>query len=141
MEQLIEILQSGHHTLVVRSASGEIRAFDRRGVSDLYGLLTYDAGFLVGAEVADKVVGRAAAALMMLGGVKRLHTGVISTLALKLFAGSDVKVRYDIEVPHIINRTGDGWCPLETRCMDCLTPADCLTRIEAFMNENKSLKK
>ena len=135
MEQLREILHSGHHTLVVRSASGEIRTFDRRGVADLYELLTCGSGFLRGGEVADKVVGRAAAALMLLGGVKRLHTDVISSLALTLFADGGVEVAFDTEVPHIINRAGDGWCPLETRCKDCLTPAECLERIKTFMNE------
>ncbi len=135
MEQLREILHSGNHTLVVRSASGEIRTFDRRGVADLYELLTAHADFLHGAEVADKVVGRAAASLMLLGGVRRLHTDVISSLALTLFADAAVEVEFDTEVPHIINRAGDGWCPLETRCKDCRTPDECFGQIESFMNE------
>ena len=36
-------------------------------------------------------------------------------------------------VPHIINRTKTGWCPLETCCRYCLTPQDCLVRIEEFI--------
>lgn len=135
MEQLREILHSGNHTLVVRSASGEIRIFDRRGVADLYELLSRHEDFLRGAEVADKVVGRAAASLMLLGGVRRLHTDVISSLALTLFADAAVEVEFDTEVPHIINRAGDGWCPLETRCKDCRTPDECFGQIESFMNE------
>lgn len=135
MEQLCDILRSGHHTLAVRSASGEIRTFDGRGVGDLYRLLSEEPDFLRGAFVADKVVGKAAASLMMLGGVKRLHTGVISSLAISLLAGSDVVVDFDSEVPHINSRSGEGWCPLETKCKDCVTPDECLCRIKAFMAE------
>ncbi len=135
MGQLCDILRSGHHTLAVRSVSGEIRTFDGRGVGDLYRLLVEEPDFLRGAVVADKVVGKAAASLMMLGGVKRLHTGVISSLALSLLAGSDMEVDFDTEEPHINNRSGDGWCPLETRCKDCTTPDECLCEIKAFMAE------
>lgn len=131
MEGLIRLLHEGGHSLVV--AHGDIRTFDGRGVSDLYSLLKEDPGFLKGASIADKVVGKAAAALMILGGVKEVFTDIISRPALDLFARSEVCVGYGKVVPHIINRTKAGWCPLETRCFDCFTPLDCFTQIEEFI--------
>ena len=126
------MLHEGGHTLVV--ANGNVfRTFDRRGVADLYRLLREEPEFLRGAVVADKVVGKAAAALMLLGGVAELHTDVISGKAIELLHGSSLRYAYDLEVPHIINRARDGWCPLETRCRDCRTAEECLTRIEAFI--------
>ncbi len=130
MEDLILLLHKDNHSLVV--AKGYVCAFDGRGVVDLYKLIKEDQGFLNGASVADKVVGKAAAALMILGNVKEVHADVISQAALDLFAGSEVCVGYDKKVPHIVNRTNTGWCPLEKRCFECLTPQDCLTRIEEF---------
>jgi imidazolonepropionase-like amidohydrolase len=102
-------------------------------VADLYALLREDSDFLKGASVADKVVGKAAAALMILGEVGELHADVVSRPALDLFADSGVRVSYGTAVPHIINRTKTGWCPLETCCRYCLTPQDCLVRIEEFI--------
>lgn len=131
MEDLIRLLHEGGHSLVV--ANGDVRTFDGRGVSDLYGLFKEDSGFLKGAFIADKVVGKAAAALMILGGVKEVFADIISQPALDLFAHSEVCVGYGTVVPHIINRTKTGWCPLETRCQYCLTPQDCLVRIEEFI--------
>lgn len=110
-----------------------LRTFDRRGVADLYRLLREEPEFLHGAVVADKVVGKAAAALMLLGGVAELHTDVISSKAIELLQGSSLRYAYDLEVPHIINRTRDGWCPMETRCRDCRTAEECLAQIEAFI--------
>lgn len=131
MEDLIKLLYSGHHSLVV--ANGEVCTFDGRGISDLYTLLTDDPGFLRGASVADKVVGKGAAALMVLGGVQEVYAGVISTPALDLFHENGIAVRFGQEVPNIINRSGDGICPVEQLCMDCATAAECLLQIEKFV--------
>lgn len=67
MDELVRILQDGKHSLVV--AGDGIRTFDGRGISDLYGILTEHPDWLRGASVADKVVGKGAAALLILGGV------------------------------------------------------------------------
>ena len=45
-----------------------------------------------------------------------------------------MKVGYAEEVPHVINRSGTGWCPLETRCRDLRTPEECVAQIRDFMN-------
>lgn len=131
MEYVIRLLHEGNHSLVV--ANGDIYTFDGRGVSDLYRLFKEKPGFLEGVSVADKIVGKAAAALMISGGVKELFTDILSRPALDLLASSEVHVGYNIVVPHIINRTKTGWCPLEVRCRDCHTPQECLEQIEEFI--------
>lgn len=131
MEELIKLLYSGHHSLVV--ARKEVRTFDGRGISDLYCLLTEDPGFLQKASVADKVVGKGAAALMVLGGVQEVYAGVISTPALNLFRENGITVRFGQEAPNIINRAGNGICPVEQLCGECATAAECLPQIEKFV--------
>lgn len=135
MEDLIRLLHEGQHSLVV--ANGDVCTFDGHGVSDLYSFFKEDSGFLKGASIVDKIVGKAAAALMILAEIKEVHTDVISQLALDLFAGSRISVSYTTVVPHIINRTQTGWCPLETRCRDSLTPQDCLCQIEEFIKQHQ----
>lgn len=130
---LTDILHRGNHSLVVANG-GEVRTFGGRGVSDLYSLLTTDASFLKGASVADKVVGKGAAALMVLGGVSELYTDVVSTPALALLHANSLTVSYGQEVPHIVNRAGTGVCPVETLCRDCRTAAECLPLICEFIN-------
>ena len=135
MKELVDVLHEGPHSLAVRDAcSGHVAVFDGRGVSDLFRLLNEAPGFLRGADVADKVVGKGAAALMILAGINTLHADVISSPALELFEGSLVKVSFGKEVPNIINRGGDGICPVETLCLRCSTAAECLPLITKFMN-------
>lgn len=135
MDELVRILQDGNHSLVV--AGDGIRTFDGRGISDLYGILTEHPDWLRGASVADKVVGKGAAALLILGGVRELFAGVISTSALGLLEESGISLRFGKEVPYIINRKDDGICPVEALCKDCKTAAECLPFIQGFINKLK----
>ena len=110
-----------------------VRTFSRRGVRDLLELLHDEPSFLRGAFVADKVVGKGAAALMVLGGVAEVYTDVISTPARTLLEQNGIAVTAAVESPNIRNRTGDGICPVESLCADCTTAAECLPRIEEFV--------
>lgn len=133
MTTLIALLEG--HSLVVANGN-DTRVFDGRGISDLYRLVTgEDATLLNGATVVDKVVGKGAAALMILGGVKRLHALTISKAALNLLANSDVTVTFERCVDAIINRAGTGPCPVESLCADCRTAAECLPLITQFVNQ------
>ena len=70
-EQTIGLLFAEKCSCVVRNGD-EVRIFRERGVKDLYRLLREEPQLLDGAFVADKVVGKGAAALMILGGVEEL---------------------------------------------------------------------
>ena len=76
LQDLIDLLHERKCSCVLRN--GEIYTFERRGVEDLYALLREQPGLLLGADVADKVVGKGAAALMVLGRVRRVYADVLS---------------------------------------------------------------
>lgn len=134
MEKLVQLLHEGRHSLVLKNR-GQVRTFDGRGVADLYRLLTEEPAMLREAAVADKVVGKGAAALMTLGGVREVYAEVISRPALALLQEAGVPVRHGRAVEHIINRKGDGLCPVEELCLPCNDAMECLPRIADFMKE------
>ncbi|MDD4848552.1 MAG: DUF1893 domain-containing protein [Bacteroidales bacterium] len=133
---LVQRLDEGGFSCVI-SNGGEVRTFSQRSIADLYSVLKNDAAFLNGAVVADKVVGKGAAALLILGKIDKLYTHVISELALSLLQKSSIQVGYDKVVPHIINRTKTDWCPIEKRVKDCTTAAETLSEIEKFLADIK----
>lgn len=137
--QLISLLHSGNHSLVVGTADGNTLTFDGRGVSDLLRLLDTAPQTLQGATLADKVVGKAAAALMIAGQVSEVHADTISEQALRLFNANapGTVVGYDRAVPHIINRQQTGWCPMELACRDCQTAEECVVKIKEKLSELK----
>lgn len=69
MESIIDILHKGGYSCVMKNRE-EVRTFTQRGVADLYDLYQADSAFMKGAAIADKVIGKGAAALMVLGGFK-----------------------------------------------------------------------
>lgn len=134
MKELIEVLRRGDYSCVVRNGP-VVRTFTRPGVADLYSLLKGDAAFLKGAMVADKVIGKAAAALVVLGGVKELYAEVISLSALMLIRDAGIEVNFSVLVPYIRNRNGDDWCPLETLCYKVKKAENILPLIEGFLED------
>ena len=131
-EQIIAMLHATACSCVV--ANGErIESFHERGVKDLHRILRDDRALLDGAFIADKVVGKGAAALMVAGGVKSLYTDVISRPALALLSQSGIEVEYSQLVDNIINRTGTDICPVEKLCKECLTAEECLPLIDKFV--------
>ena len=137
MKQLIDILHDEGLTLVIRSADGELHRFTQRGVKDLLTLVTEQPEVLRDAIIADKAVGKAAAACMALGGVKQVHADVMSEPALKLLERFHVGASHGKLVDHIINRSGTDWCPMERLSRDEDDPAAIIEKIKAFFREQQ----
>ena len=139
-DDLWAMLQEGGYTLVVKSADGEITTSMERGVKPLFTLLRRSPALLLRASLADKVVGKGAAAMMVAGGVKRVRTGVISRPALQLLLVHGVEVQYEEEVDAIVNRSRTDLCPVEKLCASAPTAEACLPLIEEFILSNNRPK-
>lgn len=128
---LIEQLHSGNFSCVIASGS-DVRTFSGKGVTDLRQLLHSSPAYLNGAAVADKVVGIAAAAIAVAGGVATVYADVISAGALRLLVAGGVAVSYDKLVTNIANRSGSGVCPLELACSGAAGVTEILANVENF---------
>ena len=138
MEEIIKILYEGDFSCVIHNHV--TRTFSKRGVADLYELLTTEPSFLNGALIADKVIGKAAAALMILGGVKQIYTHRISSSALALLREAGIEPNFKEEVPFIQNRDKTDWCPMEKLCYNEKSASDILPIIEEFINSLRANK-
>lgn len=130
MKKLIDILHNEGLTLVVRSENGEIHRFTQRGVKDLLTLVSEHPDILNGAMIADKAVGKAAAACMVVGGAKQVYADVMSEPALSLLQAHGVEAACGQLVDHIINRTGTDWCPMEKASRDEDNPLAIIEKIK-----------
>ncbi len=132
MKQLIDILHSEGLTLVVKSGDGTIHRFTQRGVKDLLTLVTTAPEVLHGAIIADKAVGKAAAACMVQGGAKQVWADVMSEPAMTLLRAYRVEAECSTLVDHIINRAGTDWCPMERLSREIDDPATIIQKIQDF---------
>lgn len=128
-EQMLDQLNANSLSLLVRN-HGLTTQHENRGVQDLLTLIQNDPKRLKGAVVADKIIGKAAAALMIAGGVKEVHTNIICTPARELFENAGVVVKAREEVPMILNRDQTGQCPIDSRLNEAATVEECVAILQ-----------
>lgn len=115
-----ELLREGGYTCVCCSDT-ETLTERARGVAPLMRLID-ESKSLRGFCTADKVVGRAAAFLYVLLKVEELYAEVISEAAAEVLCRYRIPFFAESTVPAIRNRTGDGFCPMETATREVETP-------------------
>lgn len=104
-------LRNENHTLVILADCNTIIS-DKSGIGPL--LEASDA--VDGATeitAADRIVGKAAAMLYVLMGAKAVYAQVMSRPAKNLFDSFGIEYEYETITDNIINRKGDGLCPME----------------------------
>ena len=135
MQQLIDRRKHENCSVVIRSRE-RVQCYYKRGVADLLYLLKNEPEMLDHAQLADKVVGKGAAALMVLGQVSEVYARTISQPALAMLQRAGISTTFGECVNHIINRAGTDWCPVEKLCSSVNTAEECLPLIEAFVTRN-----
>lgn len=128
LEQAIVSLRENNYTCVLRKDGKEYTS-DRRGVAPLLDLLHREID-LHGASCADRVVGNGAAYLYVLLRVKEVYAEIISEPAKKTLEQAGICVFDGTIVPAIMNRTKDGFCPIEQAVRDAVSPENALELIE-----------
>ena len=115
-----EILRSADHTCVL-CREDMVLTTQERGILPLLRWLGTGAD-TSGCCAADKVVGKAAAFMYCLLGIRALYAGVLSQPALEVLQTAGIPVTYGTLVPAIRNRTGDGFCPMESAVREITEP-------------------
>lgn len=73
---------------------------------------------------------------MTVGGVKEVYARVMSEPALALLQAHGINADYGQLVHHIINRAGDGWCPMEQLSRDIDDPKEIIPKIQEFFRSH-----
>ena len=119
-ERLKALLAEENLTCMLSDGNRLIKSRER-GVKPLIGFIESGKRFK-GFTAADKVVGKAAALLYALMGVSSLYASVISEDALTVCKSFGISVEYGTLTQNIINRRGDGFCPMEQAVADISDP-------------------
>lgn len=133
LERAKQLLRSEGFTCVLCLGEQTVTS-RRRGVAPLLELLESGAD-VVGYSAADKVVGKATAMLYRLLGVRQVYGAVISDAAIRALEAGNIPVSFGEQVPCIVNRAGDGRCPMETATADTDDPPEALAAIKGKLKE------
>ncbi len=124
-----EILKKNNYSIA--ASNGYIS--EEKGIRPVIVPMCKDIAFFKDLEVADRIIGKASAMLLCLSGVKKVYTPVLSKAGKEIFERHGVTVEYDTLADYIVNRKGDGMCPME------MTVRDIDDLNEAFIELKKKL--
>lgn len=128
-----ELLLGSSHTCVLVQGS-TCYSSEHRGVKPLLSWLD-DGADLRGFSAADKVVGKAAAYLYVLLGVKAVYARVISRPSVAVLEENGIDVFFETQVDAIRNRTDTGLCPMEQAVKAAGSPHQALDMVRQALEK------
>lgn len=129
------LLIEGEYTCVLCNRKGDSAfASTDRGVKPLLACLDSDTDF-DGCFAADRVVGKAAAFLYVLLGVREVYATVMSEPAVRVLEENGISAYRDHQPQTIRNRTNTGPCPMESAVWEIDDPGDALCAIRKKLSE------
>lgn len=131
-----EIVTGKSNCIIV--TSDDVFRFSLPGVKTLLTLLKEDPSLLKDSVVFDKIVGKGAAALLILGKVKKVYAELISDNAIALLNKHAMNFSYGERVPFIQNKSQTGLCPIESLAITSDDPSEIHLRIRDFISSVKS---
>jgi len=130
-------LPTGKAAIIVRNGR-IVRTLEGRGVKPLLDALAEDPDVFAGAEVIDRIVGRAAAAIYVYGRAARVVSPVMSEGAVAMLSAHGTAYEAGEVVPFIVNRAGTGCCPMDAATQDMSDPAEIVRKlVEQVEQEGK----
>lgn len=113
--QIAKANLSGHSICLCKG--GEFFTDDGRGISPMMRFIA-EGRDLSGCSAADVIVGKAAAMLFVKAGVAAVYGEVMSTAARDYLKRHNIPCSFGTLTEKIINRKGDGICPMEKTVAD-----------------------
>ena len=126
--RLKEKMEQEKYTCIIGNGTKEYSSRER-GVKPLLGWIEENVD-VRGYAAADQVVGRAAALLYARLGVTEVYSRVISEPARKALQDNGIECSFGESVPYIINRRGDGMCPMEQTVLEINDPDEAVTALK-----------
>ena len=106
-------IKNGICTCVVIKDCEIIKEANGIGVKPILQLLENEPETLKNAHVCDKIIGKAASMLLILGGVEYVHGEIMSVSGHDFLLKHNIPHSYGNLVNNISNRKNDDICPLE----------------------------
>lgn len=130
LKTAVDILNEQRKSCVILAKSGEVRTSDAIGIKPLMTELRLDKAAFQGCVIADKVIGKAAALMTVLGKAEAVYGLVMSKNAKEFLDLAGIEYAYGQLVPYIENRTKDGMCPMEETVLEINSPEQAFGALE-----------
>ena len=109
---------------------------EKKGIAPLMGFIAEGID-LTGYSVADLVVGKAAALLMVKCNIKAVFAKTLSKSGQEVLKANNIPVEYEVLAEKIINREGTDVCPMEKTVLNTDDPEEGYVLLKAKIESMK----
>lgn len=138
MNQYLEILEKTENSLMIYKEGELIFESDLKGIRPHLKAIDELGLELEGTLMVDKILGRAAAFLVIYSKASEAITAVLSTPGKQVLDKYGLKYSYKEEVPHIKMENGVIYCPFERMVQGIEDPIEAYEAIVEKMNSFKT---
>lgn len=128
-------LFENEYSIVVVKENEIVYKSESKGLQSLISLYKNDVNTLENSSIADKVIGRAAALILVDSNIKEVYADLISQNAIDILDKSDIPYEYKTQVKEIRNRDNTGMCPMEELSLKCVNADELIEKIEEKFNK------
>ena len=122
-EKLKQLEQEGLSIFIEKDGKVIFQSYDPM-LKPLFTCLKEKKELLKDSIVFDKIVGRAAAFLCIIGEVKEIYTPLASESAIAVLKANNIKIEALKTIPLIMNKDNTDTCPMEKMATSCKTPLE-----------------
>jgi len=140
LDEYIERLDASGLSLMVYDGDDIIFKSSSKGVRPHLEAIDALGKRLRGTTMVDKIVGRAAALLILYGGPAEVHAGVINPGGRRLLLDAGVRLSYGEEIEHIKTVDGRIYCPFEAMVQGIDDPVEAYHAVVEKMNSFRKTK-
>ena len=117
-EELIRKVEEEEVSVIVLSPDGRTASATGHTVLPLVELIEREPDLFKGGFVADKVIGKGAASLLISAGAVSVYAKLLGEAGLDMLRENGIEVSWGELTPLILNNRGDGSCPVEALVKD-----------------------
>lgn len=128
-------LFENEYSIVVVKENEIIYKSESKGLQSLISLYKNNEDTLENSSIADKVIGRAAALILVDANIKEVYADLISENAIDILDKSNIPYEYKTQVKEIRNRDNTGMCPMEELSLKCVSADELIEKIEEKFNK------
>jgi len=129
MNRYLDVLEKSGNSLMIYKNGELLFESDLGGIRPHLKSINKHGDALEGTIMVDKILGRAAAFLVVYSKAAEAITNIVSTPGKQVLEANHLKFSYLDEVPHIKMKNGEIYCPFESMVQGISDPIEAYTAI------------
>ena len=117
-EEIIRRIEEEEASVIVLSPDGRTATATGHTILPLAELIEREPDLFKGGFVADKVIGKGAASLIICAGAVSVYAKLMGQAGLDMLKENGIEASWGELTPLILNNRGDGSCPVEALVKD-----------------------